>query len=261
VPLKSVASITFGAGPVSIQRTAQQRRIAIGADLAPGFVSGQAWKKINALPAVKNLPDTVSRLNLGQTKWQTEMIQNFVVALLAGVLLVFAVLVLLYRRFLSPFVNMGSLWLCPLGAALALHIAGQPLSLPVFIGLLMLFGIVAKNSILLVDFAVEMMNHGMPKDEAIREAGHKRAQPIVMTTVAMVAGMLPIALSITGDSSWRAPMGVTVIGGLIFSTLLTLLLVPAYFSIAISLESRIGRLFHRIVGADAHEVPRPIAAE
>jgi multidrug efflux pump subunit AcrB len=142
-----------------------------------------------------------------------------------------------------------------------LHIAGQPLSLPVFIGLLMLFGIVAKNSILLVDFAVEMMNHGMPKDEAIREAGHKRAQPIVMTTVAMVAGMLPIALSITGDSSWRAPMGVTVIGGLIFSTLLTLLLVPAYFSIAISMESRIGRLFHRLIGQEAHAVSPPVAAE
>jgi len=156
---------------------------------------------------------------------------------------------------------MGSLWLCPLGAALALHIARQPLSLPVFIGLLMLFGIVAKNSILLVDFAVEMMNHGMAKDEAIREAGHKRAQPIVMTTVAMVAGMLPIALSITGDSSWRAPMGITVIGGLIFSTLLTLLLVPAYFSIAISIEGRIGRVFHRLVGEDAHQVGRPVAAE
>ena len=261
VPLKSVADITFGAGPVSIQRTGQQRRIAIGADLAPGFVTGEAWKKVEALPALKHLPEGVSRLNLGQTKWQSEMIRNFIVALFAGVLLVFAVLVLLYRRFLSPFVNMGSLWLCPLGAALALHIAGQPLSLPVFIGLLMLFGIVAKNSILLVDFAVEMMNQGMEKDEAIREAGHKRAQPIVMTTVAMVAGMLPIALSITGDSSWRAPMGVTVIGGLIFSTMLTLLLVPAYFSIAISMESRIGRLFHRFVGQEAHAVTPPVPAE
>ena len=261
VPLKSVANISFGAGPVSIQRTAQQRRIAVGADLAPGFVTGDAWKKIEMLPSVKKLPEGVSRLNLGQTKWQGEMIKNFIVALFAGVLLVFAVLVLLYRRFLSPFVNMGSLWLCPLGAALALHIARQPLSLPVFIGLLMLFGIVAKNSILLVDFAVEMMNHGMAKDEAIREAGHKRAQPIVMTTVAMVAGMLPIALSITGDSSWRAPMGITVIGGLIFSTLLTLLLVPAYFSIAISIEGRIGRVFHRLVGEDAHQVGRPVAAE
>jgi len=261
VPLRSVAEISFGAGPVSIQRTAQQRRTAVGADLAPGFVTGQAWKKIEALPSVKNLPQGVSRLNLGQTKWQAEMIRNFIIALFAGVLLVFAVLVLLYRRFLSPFVNMGSLWLCPLGAALALHIAGQPLSLPVFIGLLMLFGIVAKNSILLVDFAVEMMNHGMPKEEAIWEAGHKRAQPIVMTTVAMVAGMLPIALSLSGDSSWRAPMGITVIGGLIFSTILTLLLVPAYFSIAISMEARIGRLFHRVVGQDAHQSGPPVAAE
>ncbi|HEX3422373.1 MAG TPA: efflux RND transporter permease subunit [Sphingomicrobium sp.] len=261
VPLRAVANISFGAGPVSIQRTGQQRRIAVGADLAPGFVTGQAWKKIEALPSVKNLPEGVSRLNLGQTKWQDEMIRNFIVALFAGILLVFAVLVLLYRRFLAPFVNMGSLWLCPLGAALGLHIAGQPLSLPVFIGLLMLFGIVAKNSILLVDFAVEMMNHGMPKNEAIREAGHKRAQPIVMTTVAMVAGMLPIALSITGDASWRAPMGVTVIGGLIFSTMLTLLLVPAYFSIAISIESRIGHVFHRFVGSGAHESGPPVAAE
>jgi multidrug efflux pump subunit AcrB len=168
---------------------------------------------------------------------------------------VFAVLVLLYRRFLSPFVNMGSLLLAPLGAAVALHIAGQPVSLFVLIGILMLFGIVAKNSILLIDFAVEMMNHGMPKNEAIWEAGHKRAQPIVMTTIAMVFGMLPTAVSITGDNSWRAPMGITVIGGLIFSTLLTLLLVPAYFSIAISIESRIGRLFHKFVGQDAHRTP------
>ena len=133
------------------------------------------------------------------------------------------------------------------------------MSLPVLIGILMLFGIVAKNSILLVDFAVEMMNHGMPKDAAIWEAGHKRAQPIVMTTVAMVAGMLPTALSLTGDDSWRAPMGITVIGGLIFSTMLTLLLVPAYFSIAISIEARVGRLFHRFIGEDAHRggVRRP----
>jgi multidrug efflux pump subunit AcrB len=179
----------------------------------------------------------------------------FFIALASGVLLVFAVLVLLYRRFLAPFVNMGSLLIAPLGAAIALHVTGNPLSLPVFIGILMLFGIVAKNSILLVDFAVEMMNHGMPKDEAIYEAGHKRAQPIVMTTVAMVAGMLPIALSLSGDSSWRAPMGVTVIGGLIFSTILTLLLVPAFFSIAIDIEQWVGKRFHKFVGQGAHRTP------
>jgi len=261
VPLKAVAKIGFGAGPTTIQRTNQIRRTAVGADLAPGIVSGDVWPKINNLPTLQHLPQGVQKLNLGDQKWQAELVYYFVMALLAGVLLVFAVLVLLYRRFLAPFVNMGSLLLAPLGAAIGLHIAGQPVSLPVLIGILMLFGIVAKNSILLVDFAVEMMNHGMEKDEAINEAGHKRAQPIVMTTVAMVAGMLPIALSLSGDASWRAPMGVTVIGGLIFSTILTLLLVPAYFSLAISVESRIGRVFHRLVGSDAHQAGHPVPAE
>jgi len=261
VPLKAVAVVGFGSGPTSIQRTNQIRRIAVGADLAPGVVSGDVWPKINLLPLVKNPPNGIQKLNLGDQKWQAELVYYFALALIAGVLLVFAVLVLLYRRFLAPFVNMGSLLLAPLGAAIALHIAGQPVSLPVLIGILMLFGIVAKNSILLVDFAVEMMNHGMEKNEAIGEAGHKRAQPIVMTTVAMVAGMLPIALSLSGDASWRAPMGVTVIGGLIFSTLLTLLLVPAYFSIAISIESRIGGLFHKVVGSEAHATGHAVPAE
>ncbi len=261
VPLKAVAEIGFGSGPTTIKRSNQIRRLAIGADLAPGVVSGDVWSKINELPTVKTLPQGISRLNLGDQKWQSELLFNFAVALISGVLLVFAVLVLLYRRFLAPFVNMGSLLLAPLGAAVALHIANQPVSLFVLIGILMLFGIVAKNSILLVDFAVEMMNHGMAKNAAIWEAGHKRAQPIVMTTVAMVAGMLPTAISITGDNSWRAPMGITVIGGLIFSTLLTLLLVPAYFSIAISIETRIGRLFHRFIGSDAHAAGHPVPAE
>jgi multidrug efflux pump subunit AcrB len=261
VPLKAVADIGFGSGPTTINRSNQLRRMSIGADLAPGVVEGDVWAKVYELPAYKNLPQGVQKMNLGNQKWQAELLFNFAIALIAGVLLVFAVLVLLYRRFLAPFVNMGSLLLAPLGAAIALHIAGQPVSLFVLIGILMLFGIVAKNSILLVDFAVEMMNHGMPKNEAIWEAGHKRAQPIVMTTVAMVAGMLPTAISISGDNSWRAPMGITVIGGLIFSTVLTLLLVPSYFSIAISIESRIGRLFHRFVGADAHRAGEPVPAE
>ena len=262
VPLKSVAEVGFGAGPTTVQRSNQIRRTVVGADLAPGLVSGDVWPKINELPTVKNLPHGVQKLNLGDQKWQGELVYNFILALISGVLLVFAVLVLLYRRFLAPFVNMGSLLLAPLGAAIALHLTGNPVSLPVLIGVLMLFGIVAKNSILLVDFAVEMINHGMPKDEAIWEAGHKRAQPIVMTTVAMVAGMLPIALSLTGDSSWRAPMGVTVIGGLIFSTMLTLLLVPAYFSIAIDMEVWFAKHFTRLVGTGAHQTHRePLPAE
>jgi multidrug efflux pump subunit AcrB len=261
VPLKSVAEIGFGSGPTTINRSNQLRRLAVGADLAPGVVEGDVWAKINELPSVKNLPQGIQKMNLGNQKWQAELLFNFGVALAAGVLLVFAVLVLLYRRFLAPFVNMGSLLLAPLGAAVALHLAGQPVSLFVLIGILMLFGIVAKNSILLVDFAVEMMNHGMAKNEAIWEAGHKRAQPIVMTTVAMVAGMLPTAVSISGDNSWRAPMGITVIGGLIFSTVLTLILVPSYFSIAISIETRIGRLFHRFIGSEAHREGQAVPAE
>jgi multidrug efflux pump subunit AcrB len=261
VPLKAVADIGFGSGPTTILRSNQVRRLAIGADLAPGFLQGDVWAKVNELPTVKHLPQGIEKMNLGDQKWQAELLFNFAVALISGVLLVFAVLVLLYRRFLAPFVNMGSLILAPLGAAVALHIAGQPVSLFVLIGILMLFGIVAKNSILLVDFAVEMMNHGMEKNKAIWEAGHKRAQPIVMTTVAMVAGMLPTAMSLSGDNSWRAPMGITVIGGLIFSTVLTLLLVPAYFSIAISIESRLGRFFHRVIGQDAHREGHAVPAE
>jgi multidrug efflux pump subunit AcrB len=255
VPLRSVAEIGFGAGPTAVQRTDQMRRISIGADLAPGLVSSEAWAIINQLPSVKNMPRGVQRLNLGSEKWQAELINNFILAVIAGVGLVFAVLVLLYRRFLAPLVNMGSLLLAPLGAAIALHIAGMSMSLPVFIGLLMLLGIVAKNSILLVDFALEMMNNGMAKNEAIYEAGHKRAQPIVMTTVAMVAGMVPIAFSLHGDGSWRAPMGYTVIGGLIFSTILTLLLVPAYFSLAIDIERWLGRKLGKLVSSESPVIP------
>ena len=257
VPLKSVADVTFGSGPTTVQRTNQVRRIAIGADLAPNLVSGDAWKKIRQLPTMKNLPQGVAELQLGESKWQTELMINFIVAVVAGILMVFAVLVLLYKRVLVPFVNMGSLLLAPLGAAFALFITGTPVSLAVFIGLLMLLGIVAKNSILLVDFAVEMMDHGMTKDEAIAEAGHKRAQPIVMTTVAMVAGMVPVALSLTGDSSFRGPMGITVIGGLVFSTVLTLLIVPASFSIAVDVESWFGRKFGKMI--DNGEPHRPMA--
>jgi multidrug efflux pump subunit AcrB len=240
VPLGRVAEIGFGSGPTSIQRYNQNRRVFVGADLPSGVVKGTADKAIAALPIMKNLPQGVSDEKAGQDKWQQEMLYSFMVALAAGVLLVFSVLVLLYRRFVSPLVNMGSLFLAPLGGFIALILTGQSLSLPVFIGVLMLFGIVAKNSILLIDFAIEEMARGREKGAAILDAGHKRAQPIVMTTVAMVAGMIPTALSLGGDGAFRAPMGTVVIGGLILSTLLTLLIVPAGFSLADGVEKRLG---------------------
>ncbi|USU04113.1 efflux RND transporter permease subunit [Sphingomonadaceae bacterium OTU29THOMA1] len=248
VPLSLIADISLGSGPTQIDRVNQQRRIAVGADLASGVVSGIAQKQIDMLPVMQNLPIGVNKLTLGQAKWQAEMLQNFVVAVVAGTFLVFAVLVLLYRRALPPFVNMASLLLAPLGGLIALWATGNPLSLPVFIGLLMLLGIVAKNSILLIDFALEEMNKGVDTLTAIIDAGHKRAQPIVMTTVAMVAGMIPTAASIGSDGSWRAPMGIVVIGGLILSTLLTLVIVPAAFSLAVGVERYVGpRLGRRLL--------------
>ncbi len=240
VPLERVADISFGSGPISIQRYNQNRRVFIGADLAPDVVKSQADAKIAELPILKNLPEGVANTPFGEAAWQAEFISALTVAILSAFLLVFAVLVLLYKRFLPPVVNMTSLLLAPLGGLLALWLFGQEQSMPVYIGILMLLGIVAKNSILLIDFALEEMDQGTPKYDAIMEAGHKRAQPIVMTTVAMVAGMVPTALSIGADGAWRAPMGTVVIGGLIVSTLLTLIIVPAGFSLADGVEKRIG---------------------
>jgi multidrug efflux pump subunit AcrB len=264
VPLKVVADVKFGAGPTTIRRYNQIRRVVVGADLAPGIVTSQAVTKLNALPTMKAILEGkiqgVQKIEAGDSKFQMEMLKNFVIAVISGVLLVFAVLVLLYKRVMPPFVNMGSLLLAPLGGAVALHLAGMPISMPVFIGLLMLLGIVAKNSILLIDFAIEEMSHGVEKFEAIMDAGHKRAQPIVMTTVAMVAGMVPTALSLSGDGAWRQPMGITVIGGLILSTLLTLVIVPAAFSLADSFEKwlapKLGR-FLTFKPGDERSSPQP----
>jgi multidrug efflux pump subunit AcrB len=258
VPLKVIAEISFGAGPTQVQRFNQERRIIVGADLAPGVV--EAMSKIEELPAFKNLPAGVQRAKQGQAKAEQELVENFSMAVIAGIFLVFAVLVLLYKRVVPPFVNMGSLLLAPLGGALALHLTGNTMSMPVMIGILMLLGIVAKNSILLIDFAIEEMSKGVEKHEAIADAGHKRAQPIVMTTVAMVAGMLPTAISLSGDGSWRAPMGIVVIGGLILSTILTLVIVPAGFSLADSFERWLGPKFGKLLthkGGAAASAPQP----
>jgi len=241
VPLSRVAEISFGSGPSAIQRFNQSRRILVGADLAPGVVKGDVDTRLNKETLLAKLPAGVSNAPVGADEIQKEMIDNFPIALVSGILLVFAVLVLLYKRFMAPLVNMASLLIAPLGGLLLIWATGAPLSLPVFIGVLMLIGIVGKNSILLIDFALVEMDRGVPKYEALVDAGRKRAQPIVMTTVAMVAGMVPTALSLSGDAAWRQPMGVVVIGGLILSTIMTLALVPAGFSLADDIEKWFGR--------------------
>ncbi|MEL6528873.1 MAG: efflux RND transporter permease subunit, partial [Pseudomonadota bacterium] len=240
VPLSRVADISFGSGPTAIQRYNQNRRVLVGADLASGVVKGEAQAQIDQLPILQELPTGVIRDVVGEDEWQQEMLANLTVAIIAGVLLVFACLVLLYKRLMSPLVNMTSLALAPLGGILFIWLIGMPQTMPVYIGILLLLGIVSKNSILLIDFAIEEMAKGTDKLTSIMEAGHKRAQPIVMTTVAMTAGMIPTAISLTGDGAWRQPMGIVVIGGLIMSTLLTLVIVPAGFSLADGFERRAG---------------------
>ncbi|MEO0462672.1 MAG: efflux RND transporter permease subunit [Pseudomonadota bacterium] len=240
VPLSRVATVGFGAGPTVIQRYNQNRRVLIGADLAEGVLKGEAQTEVDALPILQNLPTGVIRDVVGEDQWQQELVQNLIIAIISGVLLVFACLVLLYKRLMSPLVNMTSLALAPLGGVLLVWLIGLPQSMPVYIGILLLLGIVSKNSILLIDFAIEEMAKGTEKLDAIMDAGHKRAQPIVMTTVAMTAGMIPTALSLAGDGAWRQPMGIVVIGGLVLSTVLTLLIVPAGFSLADGFEKRVG---------------------
>ncbi|MDN3646976.1 efflux RND transporter permease subunit [Pontixanthobacter aestiaquae] len=243
VPLERVAEISFGSGPTVIQRYNQNRRILVGADFAQGVVAGTAQAQVDELPVLQDLPQGVIRDAVGDQAWQQELQDSLFVAIIAGFLLVFAVLVLLYKRLMSPLVNMTSLLLAPLGGIFLIWIVGQAQSMPVYIGILLLLGIVSKNSILLIDFAIEAMAAGEEKLSAIIDAGHKRAQPIVMTTVAMTAGMVPIAFSGllgSGDGAWRAPMGTMVIGGLIMSTVLTLLIVPAGFSLADGIEKRMG---------------------
>lgn len=256
VPLKAVADITFGAGPATVRRYNQSRRLAIDADLN-GVEFGTAQQAYMALPAYKDLPQGVRIVQIGSGEFMAEMFQNFVLAIGAGILMVFAVLVLLFARVFQPITILGALPLALGGAVLALLVTGKPFSLPVVIGILMLMGIVGKNSILLVDFAIEEMRAGRDKLTALLEAGHKRARPIVMTSIAMIAGMIPIAIGWHGDNSFRAPMAIAVIGGIITSTGLTLLIVPAAFSIVDDVERWFAPRARKLLGHDPSEHERP----
>jgi Cu/Ag efflux pump CusA len=151
--------------------------------------------------------------------------------MIMGLMLVLTVLILLFGSVIQPFTILFSLPLAIGGVAAALILTNNAVSMPVLIGILMLMGIVTKNAILLVDFAIEMRNQGMDRVTAVIEAGHKRARPIVMTSIAMSAGMLPSALGVGEGGSFRAPMATAVIGGIIVSTVLSLVVVPSFFLI------------------------------
>jgi Cu/Ag efflux pump CusA len=176
-------------------------------------------------------------------------------------MLVLTVLILLFASVIQPFTILFSLPLAIGGVAAALIMTGSPVSMPVLIGILMLMGIVTKNAILLVDFAVEMRHQGMDRFAAVIEAGHKRARPIVMTSIAMAAGMLPSALGVGEGGSFRAPMATAVIGGIIVSTVLSLVIVPSFFLIMDDLSSLLARIFGRFIGRKEDEPVEPAAHE
>ncbi|MFG1360682.1 efflux RND transporter permease subunit [Xanthobacter pseudotagetidis] len=249
VPLSAVATIQFGKGPTALDRYDRARRIAVEADLVGATPLGAALEKVKALPAALSLPAGVTLKEAGDAEIMEEVFSGFAMAMAAGLMMVLAVLVLLFHDVLQPITILISLPLSVGGAFIALLITGNSISLPVVIGFLMLMGIVTKNAILLVDFAIEAMGHGMDRTTALMEAGHKRAQPIVMTTIAMVAGMVPSALAFGEGGAFRAPMAIAVIGGLITSTVLSLVFVPAVFSVMDDVSRVLGRLFGRFVGA------------
>jgi len=253
VPLSAVARFELAQGPTAIDRYDRVRRVLVGADLVGNAPLGDAVGKMLALPAAKKLPAGVELKQFGDAEVMGEVFASFAAAMGAGIMMVYAVLVLLFGSFLQPITILFSLPLSIGGAIVALAITGNAISLPVVIGILMLMGIVTKNAIMLVDFAIESMRRGTPRTEAIVDAGRKRARPIVMTTIAMVGGMLPAAISVGSGGEFRAPMSIAVIGGLISSTVLSLVFVPAVFAVMDDIGRLAWRLFSRFVGPTEEE--------
>ncbi len=247
VPLLAVADFSMSQGPASIDRYDRVRRVVLGADLARGLALGAAIQHVNALPEAKSLPPGVRLQNGGDAEIMGEVFTGFAIAMGTGLLLVFAVLILLFRSVFQPVTILLSLPLSLGGVILALLLTGQPISMPVVIGILMLMGIVTKNAIMLVDYAIERRADGMGRTEAILDAGRKRARPIVMTTIAMVAGMVPSALGVGDGGEFRAPMAIGVIGGLIVSTALSLVFVPSFYTVMDDLSAWAARQLGRLL--------------
>jgi multidrug efflux pump subunit AcrB len=263
VPLSVVADIKLDQGPTSINRYDRERQATVAADLVGTAALGDATKKIYELPVMKTLPKGVRVSPSGDAESLNELSEGFATAISAGLMMVYAVLVLLFGTFLQPITILFSLPLSIGGAIMALLLTGKQLTTPVWIGILMLMGIVTKNAIMLVEFAVEAIREGKPRHEAIIDAGMKRARPIVMTTIAMAAGMMPSALAFGAGGEFRSPMALAVIGGLLFSTVLSLIFVPAMFMMMDDLGQlswRFGKKLLSSSGENEHPEEHPPAA-
>ena len=244
VPLSAVADVTFGAGPASVSRQDRARVATITAEL-DGIVSGEAAARVNQLESVRNLPDGVRQTPAGDAEFMAELATGFAMAFVSGLMLMYAVLVLLFKSFSYPITIMASLPLAIGGAIVGLVIGQSSFSMPSLIGFLMLMGIAAKNSVLLVDYIIIAEKGGMRRWDAIMDAAHKRARPIIMTTFAMGAGMVPIAMGWGADVEFRQPMAIAVLGGLISSTFLSLLFIPPIFTIVDDLSGWARRVITR----------------
>lgn len=242
VPLNAVANITLGSGPSEIQRFDRQRQVNIGANLE-GVSLGAAVTQIRALPAMQSLPPEVTEEPFGDARIMRDIFSRFLGALSLAIISIYGILVLLYNNFLYPFAILTSLPLSIGGTLIALLITQKELGLYALIGIVLLMGLVTKNAILLVDFALGAMKEGKPLFKAVLESGVSRLRPIVMTSVSTIAGMLPIALALGTDGEIRAPMAIAVIGGFTTSTLLTLVVVPVIFTYLDSFYHKLMGLF------------------
>ncbi len=244
VMLDQVATLEFAGGSSVIKRYDRQRNIQFDIELS-GLALGDATTAVNALPSIMHLPAGVTQAQIGDSEMMGELFASFGLAMLTGVICIYFVLVLLFKDFLQPITILIALPLSLGGAFVGLLMAGKAFSMPSLIGLIMLMGIATKNSILLVEYAImARRDHGMNRLEAILDACHKRAQPIIMTTIAMTAGMIPIALAWgAGDGSFRSPMAVAVIGGLLTSTVLSLLVIPVAFTLVDDIQQFFGKQF------------------
>ncbi|MBX5128941.1 efflux RND transporter permease subunit [Rhizobium lentis] len=246
VDLGSIADIRIGGSPSEIDRIDRMRNVTLSVELN-GRILGDVNREAQALPALQHLPSGVTLVEQGELQRSSELFQSFALAMAIGVFCIYAVLVLLFHDFLQPLTLLMALPLSLGGALLPLVLTGTSFSMAAVIGLLMLMGVVAKNSILLIEYAIMSRRQGMARFDALVDACHKRARPIVMTTIAMACGMLPVALSLTGgDSSFRQPMAIVVIGGVMMSTLLSLVVIPVIFTFVDDLDEALRRLLRRI---------------
>ncbi len=247
--LGDVADVSLATGPTKIDRKNRQRMVAVQSDLERGFASANAEGAIKK--AIANVPlGNVSLQFGGESAEREESFGNVQGALLLSVVLIYILMAALFEGYLSPFIIMFALPMALVGALLAIIVTGKTLSLVTMIGIIMLMGLVTKNAILLVDYTNTLRARGLDRRAALLEAGPTRLRPILMTTLAMIFGMAPIALAVARGGEWRAPMAIAVIGGLLLSTMLTLLVIPVLYtvfdSVAAVLTARLRGLLGRL---------------